>query len=148
MCTIFLSIIDIDLIPHSTTTNIVLLEGTMKGDLTIQLDNNGASMACFYNSLVPRWPEEDHPDEGMMGSSMPTNASCTCKVDAYKLSACLQWQHSNAQQQEWQLPVTSCLLGMVSNEMLVLHILLKPERLGFFTYYLPVLFLRDDEDML
>ena len=117
----------------------IFLEGTMKGDLTIRLDHDGASMACFYNQLVPRWPEEED------GPSMPdTNTACTVKVDAHKLSACLQWQH---QQQEWILPVTSCLLGMVSNEMLVLHVLLKPEQIGFFTYYLPVHFLRE-EDLL
>jgi hypothetical protein len=130
----------------------VFLEGNMKGDLTIRLDHDGASMACFYNHLIPRWPE-DEPEESNDGSPrtasrMPdANASCTVKVDAHKLSACLQWQHHSPQQQEWQLPVTSCLLGMVSNEMLVLHILLKPDTVGFFTYYLPVHFLRD-EDML
>ena len=122
----------------------------MKGDLTIRLDQDGASMACFYNHLVPRWPE-DEAEEGNNSPSrntMPnTNASCVLKVDAFKLSACLQWQHYSPQQQEWQLPVTSCLLGMVSNEMLVLHILLKPDTAGFITYYLPVHYLRD-EDMV
>ena len=121
----------------------------MKGDLTIRLDQDGASMACFYNSLIPRWPE-DEPDEGGGPSRFITpnsNASCVLKVDAFKLSACLQWQHHNPHQQEWQLPVTSCLLGMVCNEMLVLHILLKPETAGFITYYLPVHYLRE-EDML
>jgi len=124
----------------------VFLEGTMKGDLTIRLDHDGASMACFYNHLVPRWPEED--EESSEVQSVPnTKTSCTVKVDAHKLAACLQWQHHSAQQQEWILPVTSCLLGMVSNEMLVLHVLLKPEQVGFFTYYLPVYFLREDEDL-
>jgi hypothetical protein len=41
--------------------------------------------------------------------------------------------------------VTSCLLGMVQNEMLVLHVLLSPEQVGFFTYYLPVHFLHDED---
>ena len=116
----------------------------MKGDLTIRLDHDGASMACFYNQLVPRWPEEEANDP----SSMPdTRSACVVKVDSHKLSSCLQWQLHTAQQQEWILPVTSCLLGMVSNEMLVLHVLLKPEQIGFFTYYLPVHFLRE-EDLL
>ena len=108
----------------------------MKGDLTIRLDHDGASVACFYNHLVPRWPE----DEDDMHNST-TSSSCVVKVDAHKLSACLQWQ------QQWILPVTSCLLGMVSNEMLVLHVLLKPEQVGFFTYYLPVHFLREEDLM-
>jgi HUS1 checkpoint protein len=138
----------------------VFLEGNMKGDLTIRLDHDGASMACFYNHLIPRWPEDEVLDESnnhhensdgglatRNNNTMPdSNASCTVKVDVYKLSACLQWQHHSPQQQQWQLPVTSCLLGMVSNEMLVLHVLLKPDTVGFFTYYLPVHFLRDDDD--
>ena len=126
----------------------------MKGDLTIRLDHDGASMACFYNHLVPRWPEDEDDNNNDGGSqraprSVPdSSASCTVKVDAHKLSACLQWQQQTAQQQQWHLPVTSCLLGLVSNEMLVLHVLLKPETVGFFTYYLPVHFLRDDEDLM
>lgn len=124
----------------------VFLEGSMKGDLTIRIDQDGASMACFYNHLIPRWPEEESDDGGITRRLPDKTASCTVKVDAYKLSACLQWQHPSAQQQEWQLPVTSCLLGMVSNEMVVLHVLLKPDTVGFFTYYLPVHFLREDED--
>lgn len=128
----------------------VFLEGTMKGDLTIRLDHDCASMACFYNHLVPRWPDEDPDDDNDATTTqrMPdTNASCTVKVDAHKLSTCLQWQQQTPQQQQWQLPVTSCLLGLVANEMLVLHILLKPDRVGFFTYYLPVHFLHDDDNM-
>jgi len=130
----------------------VFLEGSMKGDLTIRLDHDGASMACFYNGLIPRWPEDElENNDGSISqtNTMPdSSASCTVKVDVYKLSQCLQWQHHSPQQQQWQLPVTSCLLGMVSNEMLVLHVLLKPDTVGFFTYYLPVHFLRDDDDML
>ena len=123
----------------------------MKGDLTIRLDHDGASMACFYNNLVPRWPEDENENENenehqSTNNNMPnTKTSCIVKVDAYKLSACLQWQHYSAQQQEWILPVTSCLLGMVSNEMLVLHVLLKPDQVGFFTYYLPVHFLQEED---
>ena len=122
----------------------------MKGDLTIRLDHDGASMACFYNHLIPRYHEEEQEDNTNNGNGSPhvntrtmpnANASALIKVDAHKLSTCLQWQ------QQWQLPVTSCLLGMVQNEMLVLHILLKPEQVGFFTYYLPVHFLHD-EDMV
>lgn len=123
----------------------VLLEGTMKGDLTIRIDHDGACMACFYNGLIPRWQDEDMDDEnGNDGNSTRqthnVNASCVLKVDTHKLSTCLQWQQN-------QLPMTSCLLGMVYNEMLVLHVLLSPEQVGFFTYYLPVHFLQEDEDM-
>ena len=108
----------------------------MKGELTIRLDHEGASMACFYNHLIPRWHgEEDDENNNCMPN---VNASCRVKVDAYKLSTCLQWQQS-------QLPMTSCLLGMVHNEMLILHVLLQPEQVGFFTYYLPVHFLQNED---
>mmetsp|Transcript_54161 Transcript_54161/g.60558 ORF Transcript_54161/g.60558 Transcript_54161/m.60558 type:complete len:337 (+) Transcript_54161:147-1157(+) len=123
----------------------VFLEGNMKGDLTIRLDHDGASMACFYNQLIPRWQEEDEENVESGTTTVPNaNASCIVKVDSHKLSTCLQWQQQTAQQQQWQLPVTSCLLGMVQNEMLVLHVLLMPEQVGFLTYYLPVHFLHED----
>merc|ERR1712232_638759 len=127
----------------------------MRGDLIIRLDHDGASMACFYNHLIPRWHEEEEGNHGEGGNdngsydgarTIPNaNASCIVKVDAQKLSTCLQWQQQNSQQQQWLLPLTSCLLGMVQNEMLVLHVLLLPEHVGFFTYYLPVHFLHDED---
>ena len=109
------------------------LEATMRGDLTVRLDHDGATLACFYSNLVPRWDEE-----GDQQTQSNPDSHCVLKVDANKLSTCLQWQQS-------QLQVSSCLLGMVHNEMLVLHILLNPDHIGFFTYYIPVYFLHDDE---
>eukprot|EP00536_Pseudo-nitzschia_multiseries_P003462 jgi/Psemu1/284434/fgenesh1_pg.53_\ len=130
----------------------VFLEGNMKGDLTIRLDHDGASMACFYSHLVPRPPEEDDDEEGgatrrtdASANNANANAACVIKVDAHKLSACLQWQQPTAQQQRWQLPVSCSLLGMVPNEMVVVHVVLNPPTVGFFTYYLPVHFLHDDD---
>ena len=42
----------------------------MKGDLTIRLDQDGASMACFYNHLRPRWQvEQDENDASMMSAA-------------------------------------------------------------------------------
>lgn len=111
------------------------LEASMKGDLTVRLDHDGASLACFYSNLVPRWDENEEvhqPDP---------DSSCILKVDANKFSTCLHWQ------QQFQLQTGSCLLGMVHNEMLVLHILLTPDHIGFFTYYIPVFFMHD-EDLL
>jgi hypothetical protein len=108
------------------------LEASMKGDLTVRLNHEGASLSCFYSNLVPRWDDdEDAPDP---------DSHCIIKVDAGKLSTCLQWQQS-------QLQVSSCLLGMVHNEMLILHILLHPDQVGFFTYYIPVYFMHDDDDL-
>jgi hypothetical protein len=117
-----------------TFIHTVYLEASMKGDLTIRLDHEGASLACFYNQLVPRW-EDDEDNEG---GERDATAHCTLKVDAQKLWTCLQWQQPS-------LPINSCLLGMVENEMLVLHILLHPQLNSFFTYYVPVHFIQDDD---
>jgi HUS1 checkpoint protein len=118
----------------------VLLEGNMRGDLTIRIDQDGASLACFFNHLIPRWPGELHDDaiENRENKENASASSCVLKLDAQKLSTCLQWQ-------QHQLPMTSCLLGMVYNEMLVLHVLTYPEQVGFFTYYLPVCFLQEED---
>lgn len=119
----------------------------MKGELTVRLDNDVASMACFYHNLIPRFQEEDDANDEENYNSMnddgdnnnKSNAMCRLKVDAHKLSMCLQWQQQ-------QLPMTSCLLGMVRDEMLVLHILLYPEQMGFFTYYIPVQLLQEEDE--
>jgi hypothetical protein len=101
----------------------VYLEASMKGDLTIRLDHEGASLACFYNQLVPRW-EDDEDNEG---GERDATAHCTLKVDAQKLWTCLQWQQPS-------LPINSCLLGMVENEMLVLYTLLETPNATFSSY--------------
>jgi hypothetical protein len=108
----------------------------MKGELTVRFDNDGASMACFYHNLIPRWQDEEN---GIVDHESLENSTCRLKVDSHKLSTCLQWQ-------QHQLPMTSCLLGMVRNEMLVLHILLYPDQMGFFTYYLPVQLLQEEDE--
>ncbi len=107
----------------------------MKGDLTIRLDHDGASLACFYHNLLPRWEDpEDSQDE----SPISTDGSCILKVDGTKLAHCLQWQQSH-------LATSSSLIAMVHNEMLVLHVMLHPEQFGFFTYYLPVHCLTEED---
>ena len=43
-----------------------------------------------------------------------------------------------------QQPVTNLLgqkLGMIENDLLLLHVRLHPEHIGFFTYYIPVHYL-------
>ena len=112
----------------------------MKGDLTVRLDHDGASLACFYHNLQPRWEE---PEESQSTNGAPpvitADSSCMLKVDGTKLAQCLQWQNQS------HLATSSCLVAMVHNEMLVLHVLLHPEQFGFFTYYLPVYCLTEDD---
>jgi hypothetical protein len=109
------------------------LNGSMKGDLTIRFEHDGASLACFYSNLKPVWSDEEED----VDVDRSNDRSCILKVDASKLSTCLQWQISSS------LQVSSCLMGMVHNEMLVLHICI--DETGFFTYYIPVYFLHEDD---
>ena len=121
----------------------IFLEASMKGDFTIRLDHEGASLACFYHQLVPRWDDDDNNDENGGTKERNIESHCTLKVDSHKLWTCLQWQQPNPALSF----ASSCLMGMVENEMLVMHIVLHPPSIGFFTYYIPVHFLREDEDL-
>lgn len=109
----------------------------MKGDLTVRLDHDGASLACFYHNLQPRWNEPEDSQDSTTPAISP-DSSCILKVDGTKLAQCLQWQQSH-------LATTSCMLAMVHNEMLVLHVMLHPEPFGFFTYYMPVYCLTEED---
>jgi hypothetical protein len=114
------------------------LQASMKGDLTIHFDQEGkASVACFYNQLVARWDDDDNEENRIPLSETQT----TLKVDSGKLVMCLQWQQP-------LLTVTPCLLGMVPNEMLILHVVLQPKSVDFYTYYMPVYYLDPEEEEL
>ena len=108
----------------------VYLEGSMTGELTLRVDSDGASMRTFLTKLVPKFDDCKSQDNA---------SSCTLKVDTKKLSTCLQWQAT------MNKTVSSSLLCMVENEMLVLHVVLDPGSVGFFTYYVPVHYLSDSQ---
>jgi len=110
----------------------------MAGELTLRIDGDGASIRIFYSKLIPRFEDcKTSAEENNNGDNEP--ARCTIKVDSKKLHACLQWQATMARS------VSSAVLCMVENEMLVLHIMLNPGDVGFFTYYVPVHFLSPDQ---
>jgi HUS1 checkpoint protein len=67
-------------------------------------------------------------------------AKCTLKVETKNLSVALQLAGDHVAGL-----VSSALLCMVENEMLVVHVLLNPASVGFFTYYVPVHFLSSTE---
>mmetsp|Transcript_10591 Transcript_10591/g.15808 ORF Transcript_10591/g.15808 Transcript_10591/m.15808 type:complete len:364 (+) Transcript_10591:1-1092(+) len=116
----------------------IFLEGSMAGELTLRIDGDGASIRIFYSKLIPRFEDcKTSAEENNNGDNEP--ARCTIKVDSKKLHACLQWQATMARS------VSSAVLCMVENEMLVLHIMLNPGDVGFFTYYVPVHFLSPDQ---
>lgn len=99
------------------------LTGTNKGELTITVDSDGASIRTFLNHLTPTNCQSEE---------------CTVKVDTKKLLASLQWQGTCS---VW---VSSTVLCLVENEMLVVHAKLHPSSVGFFTFYVPVHYLPQD----
>ena len=125
----------------------VYLQGSMTGKLTVRLDQDGASVACFYHQLVPAPNQEE---EDTTTSQQPQQ--CTLKVDAQKLFTCLQWQqqssssyHSGHHFHPQDPDPLQATLAMVPQEMLVLHIRLAGS-VGFITYYIPVLFIAEEEE--
>jgi HUS1 checkpoint protein len=111
----------------------IYLEGSMAGELVLRIDNDAVSIKTFYDKLIPRIDDESPH----FRSEDP--ASCTLKVDSKKLLASLQWQSSMTRSS-----VSSYIFCMIENEMLVVHVLLNPEDVGFFTYYIPVHYLSSD----
>jgi len=122
------------------------VDGSMaSGELVFRVEGEGSSIRTFYNKLIPRWED----CKATPPNSSPTNVSqtdsihngrCTVKVDSKKLYSCFQWQSSSGMTRH----VKSAVLCMAENEMVVMHVLLNPEDLGFFTYYCPVHFLSGD----
>jgi Hus1-like protein len=112
----------------------VYLTAKTTGELIIHHDGDGVSVRTFLSKLpvVPN-PDTDNPPP-----------SCTIKVDAKKLFHSLGWQPStllHGGQRQTRQP----LLCLVRNEMLVVHVHMHPASTGFFTYYVPVHFLSDEE---
>lgn len=100
----------------------------MAGELTLHIDSDGSSIRTFFSNVVPRFE-----DTKSSQNSNTTKSTCTIKVDTKKLLTCLQWQAMKS--------VSSALLCMMENEMLVVHVILNPPSVGFLTFYCPVHFL-------
>ncbi|KAL9183723.1 hypothetical protein ACHAXT_004579 [Thalassiosira profunda] len=111
---------------------IIYVDGSMAGELVLRVDNDAVSVKTFYDKLIPRVDEESEQPQA-------DPARCTLKVDSKKLLASLQWQSSMARG-----TVGSYIICLVANEMMVVHVVLEPEDVGFFTYYIPVHFLSPD----
>jgi len=109
----------------------VVLEASLRGELTLRSHSESSSIRTFFGKLASR-------REGCRKGK----GSCCLKVDTKNLVASLQWQQAS------MFPnVTNALFCFIENEMLVLHVRLNPENLGFFTYYVPVHFLSEDESL-
>lgn len=112
----------------------------MKGELVLRIDescdSSGVVIKTFYDKLIPRVDDEEFKDDLVDG----TVKMCTLKMDSKKLSSSLQWQQNMIKG-----AVNSYIVCMIQNEMMVVHVMLNPEELGFFTYYIPVYYLGGDE---
>ena len=144
------------------------IEGSMRGILTLRIDSDGASIRTSFDKLIPihedckssqsraraRSQEEIEPTEqgqGQGGTTTTTAATqqrsqtqkehvkCTLKVDSKKLHACLHWQATLGIRD-----ISSAVLCMFENEMLVLDVTLNPE-IGRFMYYMPVHYISTDD---
>ena len=128
---------------------LVYLEGSMKGLLTFQIDGDGASIRTTFTKLNPIHEDcKQDTNENDRNQNQPQttqtqqdreSASCTVKVDSKKLYACLHWQGTLHMVRD----ISSAVLCMWENEMLVLDVSLNPD-LGRFMYYVPVHFLSND----
>lgn len=114
--------------------NVVYIEGSMAGELVLRIESEGVSIRTYLNKLIPRFEDCQAQEDD---AAAP--AKCILKVDTRKFLACLQWQSSLLIGRA----ISSAVLCMVENEMLVLHVTLFPESVGFFTFYVPVHFLSD-----
>ena len=110
---------------------VLYVDGSMAGELIVRVENDAVSIKTFYDKLVPRVDDESPHDDGAM-------KKCTVKMDSKKLSAALQWQSSMNRH-----AVGSYIVCLIRDEMMVVHVMLNPEELGFFTYYIPVYYLGD-----
>jgi HUS1 checkpoint protein len=122
----------VDRLKRQSNSPTVYLEGSMKGALTVRSHTDGcAALQTYFGQLTPR----------LDNCSDRTDASTIrqVKVDTKKLATALAWQQPQSQNM-----VQSALLCLVENEMLVVHVNLNPENVGFFTYYVPVHFLSSD----
>jgi HUS1 checkpoint protein len=109
---------------------IIYVDGSMAGELALRVDGTAAHIQATYDKLLPRSDDAAAPaDPGR----------CTLKLDSKKLLAALQWQASMARG-----TVGSYILCLIDDEMLVVHVVLSPEDVGFFTYYVPVHFVSHD----
>ena len=106
------------------------MEASITGELTLRTYNEATSIRAFLDKLTPR------RDDSLEGGK----DTCCLKIDTKKFVTCLQWQQSSM-----IANISNALMCFIENEMLIIHITLNPEKLGFLTYYVPVHFLSDEE---
>ena len=122
--------------------SIVYLKGSMNGFLNLSIQGDGTKITTTFNNLIPIH-EDCKSQEGNTNNNnndeTQTIQQCTVKLDSKKLYASLHWQATLNMARD----VSTAVLCMWENEMLVLDVTLNPE-IGRFMYYVPVHFISDD----
>jgi len=118
------------------------IEGSMAGILTLRTDGEGSSIRTTYNKLTPLHQDVKTSEDGSFSQNKNNGEPviCNLKLDTKKLHACLHWQGTL-----YNRDLSSAVLCMWENEMLVMDVTLNPE-IGRFMYYIPVHFLSEDWD--
>jgi len=132
----------------------------MAGVLTFRIDGDGSSIRTTYNKLIAiredtKQTSQDDDDNTQTQETQTNNLTsnshrngtnnaeplkkCILKLDTKKLHASLHWQASLSSIRD----VSSAVLCMWENEMLVLDVTLNPE-IGRFMYYVPVHYLSEE----
>ena len=121
------------------------------GELTVSAYQDGASVQAFFSKLTPRHTTSsaDHASPPPT-TTTPNKTTATVKMDTKKLGAALQGlqnssSSSSASGSGGNAIVNQAVLCLVENEMVVVHVNLQ-YGVGFFTYYVPVHFLLDEDD--
>ena len=150
----------VDRLKHISST--IYLEANNKGELTISAHTDGASIQTYFSKFIPRFdttmmntdgtsPMQQQQQQQQDASNQKKKIT-RIKMDTKKLAASLQWQHqqqhsssSSSSTTNPNVPmVSSALLCLMENEMVVVHVNLYPMNVGFFTYYVPVHYLSND----
>lgn len=105
----------------------VHVHGKMTGELTLSIETDGASIETFVSKLGPHYSDCKDPEN--------KQASTTVLVDTKKLWSSLFWQNQSI--------ALSSFLCLVQNEMLIVHVNIGDD--GFFTYYVPVHYMSEQE---
>jgi hypothetical protein len=107
----------------------------MDGILSLRIESDSSSIQTSYNKLTPILEDCKQSQD----SQNNEKTTFTVKMDTKKLHASLHWQHTLSMMRD----VSSAIICMWENEMLVLDVTLNPE-LGRFMYYVPVHYMSDD----
>lgn len=125
---------------------IVFLKGSMNGLLDLSIQGDGTRITTSFNNLIPihedcktQQEDEGHNNEASACAQQQQTQQCTVKLDSKKLHASLHWQGTLNMARD----VSTAVLCLWENEMLVLDVTLNPE-IGRFMYYVPVHFISDD----